>query len=85
MPIRTVVTDSSVNDFLERLYGSMELADHVLQGVYFVLARAPERGVRVVDDLYFIALDGGGLWKPLAIYYRFTDSEVCIVYAQEAH
>ncbi len=77
--LRTILTEPSVDESLESIFQTPQFADEALRGFHAVLCRSPEAGTQISENVWFMAMDGRGIWKSVAAYYTFTDNEVSIL------
>ena len=83
-PLRTVVYEHSVVADLEKIFGTPQRTDEALRGFTTVLSRAPESGIKISPHVWFMAMDGQGIWTPIVAFYTFDDAEVWIMKIQRA-
>jgi hypothetical protein len=77
--LKTVIFSHDARATIVDLYGGAELADMACFGFEFILARSPESGVHIADDIWMIAMEGNGVWKTAVAYYTFDSDTVTVL------
>jgi hypothetical protein len=82
--LRTVVYEHTVTAELEAIFGTPQKVDEALRGFTTVLSRAPTAGTKISERVWFMPMDGRGVWTPIVAYYTFDDEEVWIMKIERA-
>jgi len=77
--LRTVVFSHDARSTIVEIYGGAELADTAVIGFEFILARSPESGMHIADDIWMIGMEGNGVWKTAVAYYTFDSNTVTVL------
>ena len=77
--LRTVVFDDPATSALLSLYnGSERLADEAIRGFEFILARSPESGCHIENNIWMIEMVGIGIWQSAVAFYSFDANTVTV-------
>jgi hypothetical protein len=80
---RTVITEPRAQKNLEQIYGSAELADTAIKGIWAIISHSPQSGTKVIGNVWFIATVAKGIWQSVSIYYTFSDDEVLVIHIEK--
>jgi hypothetical protein len=77
--VRTIVRTKEFERNLLLIEPDVSRSDEFLEGVEWVLARDPDIGLRLTEDVWSLDTSEFALIEPMTVYYTFDDDHVWLL------